>query len=94
MAKPKIAFEALDDQNGVSRYLISKRRGKLTLDEVQDTCREHLGVGFYCVWKWRIREEGGNGNWYEEDEGDCVIIETAEPTCNCPVCLQRLDDNF
>ena len=94
MAKPKIAFEALDDQNGVSRYLISKRRGKLTLDEVQDTCREHLGVGVYFVWKWRIREEGVNGNWYEEDEVDCVIIETAEPTCNCPVCLQRLDDNF
>lgn len=50
MAKPKITFEALDDQNGVSRYLIQKKLGKLTLDEVQDTCREHLGVGFHCVW--------------------------------------------
>ena len=94
MAEPKIAFEALDEQNGVSRYLISKRRGKLTLDEVQDACREHLGEGYHCVWQWRIRAEGGNDCWLEEDEGDCVIIETAEPTCSCPVCLQRLDDNF
>lgn len=86
----KIEMQMLDQRHeGVSRYLIQKKRGKLTLDEVEEACREHIGEGAHCVWQFTVHED--YGGWFDEDDGgDQVVIEVAEPSCQCPVCLNTI----
>lgn len=72
---------------GTDTYLIKKSRGKLTLDDVEESLREKGFEGFICI-VLKITQDGYAG-WGDEDENkDQVFASIVDDGLTCPVCKQ------
>lgn len=82
MRRENITAKAWSDECGNDTIVIEKRRGRLTLDEVQEAVREHIfdrgGAasenGVYA-WLFGVRQDTEIGSPFEEEpKGDRVEI--------------------
>lgn len=68
-----IVVEHADNGHADPVFRVIKRRGKLTLDEVQQQCNEaadFYGVQFFCC----VFRAGGGFDEGDEAEGDCIDL--------------------
>lgn len=79
------------DYHDIPVLTIKKKRGKLTLDEIEDALRFGDGqqlCGHYAILlNCTEATVGGNGLWdLEEDKGDTVSLYPIEEGETCPIC--------
>lgn len=89
--KQGIEISWSNDFRGKSILKITKRRGKLTLEEIGDLLRYENGqrlCGHYAIILNCSEDTmGGNGLYFEEDQkGDAVALYPIEEVEDCPVC--------
>lgn len=87
--KKGISLSGGYDDTGTYTVTIKKRRGKLTLDEIEDAIRD-AGIDYYGYYALLLNlNEGaleGPCYWYGDPPGDSVVLYRIEDGENCPVC--------
>ena len=84
------------NQYGRSGARITKARGRLTLDEIEEALQYGGGGNFNGHYALLINAGeqtcGGNGLWLDEDArtGDDVFLVALEDSGDCPVCGSML----
>jgi hypothetical protein len=77
-------------QDGTTRVLVEKRRGKLTFEEIREALREEFTqYGGTCFFAMIVKasEEDGYQGWMDgDDAGDTVELLQIEEGYDCPVC--------
>ena len=77
------------DDTGIYTVTIEKKRGKLTLDEIEDAIRD-AGADYFSHYALLLNlNEGameGPGYWFEEAQGDRALLYRIEDGEKCPVC--------
>lgn len=91
--KRGISVQGSYDRNGEPILRIAKKRGKLTLGEIEDILRYENGqqrCGYYLIiLNCTEATIGANGLFEEEDPpGDSVDLYRIEEGDACPVCRQ------
>lgn len=72
---------------GTETYLITKNRGKLTLEDVEDSMRDYGFEGFICI-VLNVGQDSYQG-WNEGDnQKDQVYVSVIDEGLDCPVCKQ------
>lgn len=72
---------------GTETYLITKSRGKLTLEDVEESMRDYGFEGFVCI-VLSIKQDAYAG-WNDDDkEKDQVYASLIDEGLDCPVCKQ------
>lgn len=78
------------DHQDKTMLQIVKKRGKLTLEEIQDLIRyenHQQFCGHYVIFLNCSEETlGGNGMYLEESKGDAVDLYEIEQEGTCPIC--------
>jgi hypothetical protein len=73
---------------GTETYLVTKTRGKLTLDEIEEALKAKGLEGWFCI-VLRVADEDTYTGWeLEEPKGDMVYVSFIDEACDCPVCRQ------
>ena len=65
------------DRAGFFRLHIKKARGKLSLEEIREACREY-DEGFYMLFVDALRDEAADYYDLGDIEGDSVVVYTAD----------------
>ena len=83
--KRGISIEA-SDRIGI--YTVRKKKGKLTVKEIQDAMNN---AGFEGVAIIAIRMIAGGDGWFDEEpEHDAVDVQMIDEYSDCPICRQMI----
>ena len=73
---------------GTENYRISKTRGRLTLDDIEEALKRTGGDdGFYMI-VLNIRQDSYTGWEMGEEKGDSVIVQYIYEGEPCPLCAE------
>jgi len=93
----KITFEHSKDLRGNDVLLAIKKRGKISITELQEAMqvsRYYAGSGWAVLFK--VFEDSGYSGWFDEEQGKGDILELyrIDDFENCPVCADTLVVNY
>lgn len=72
---------------GTESYLITKKRGKITLEDIEESLKEIGCDGYVCI-VLKIMQDGYDG-WTDSDSTeDRVYASFIDDAYDCPVCRQ------
>lgn len=80
-----VKLEQTYDCHGRFMIRATKKRGKISVAEIQDAMRNQRIEGVFCI----IFGAGCDGfQWsdYDDEVGDVVDIQIVEADCTCPIC--------
>lgn len=66
-------------------YTVRKKKGKLSVAEIQEALREKHLEGLWCI-QFPVGEDTYDGWSLTEPVGDAVDVWSIEQDCGCPIC--------
>ena len=81
-----VKLEQAYDLHGRRMIRATKKRGKISVAEIQDAMRDKRIEGVFCII-FGAGYDGYQWDAYDEDDGgDVVDIQIVEEECTCPIC--------
>ena len=81
-----VKLENACDLRGRCIIRATKKRGKISVAEIQDAMRDESIEGVFCII-FGAGYDGYQWDAYDEDDGgDVVDIQIVEEECTCPIC--------
>jgi len=88
----KISFEWVEDRNGNRILQATKKRGNISITELQEVMREDYNLcGNVYAIVFPVHEDGGYQGWGdEENKGDVLFLYQYADWEPCPICFKDL----
>lgn len=87
----KINFEWTNDRNGNSVLQATKKRGNISITELQEEMQKIYKLsGYVYAVVFPVRDGDGYQGWGDEPEGDVLHLYQYDDGAPCPICFKDL----